>query len=74
MLDEIRLLDLFKIDTRPGSIVDPEAFQTFLKDRIRPPVSGIRVLDFHRADEIYRQAEPVKEELRRKLETIGRKP
>lgn len=197
--DNINLLDLFKIDTRPGSIVDPEAFQTFLKDRIgkdcfedldialsvtatdfwerelvvfdsgpliapimasaalpgvfppvkhenrllvdggiinpvpwdlisgqcglsiavdvtgtrkrpedgipgymdlifntfdimqanviknmrrvrdpdiyiRPPVSGIRVLDFHRADEIYRQAEPVKEELRRKLETIGRKP
>lgn len=29
-----------------------------------------RVLDFYRSEEIYKQAEPVKEELRRKLEKI----
>jgi len=37
---------------------------------LRPPVAGIRVLDFHKADAVYRQAEPVKDELRRKLEKV----
>lgn len=37
---------------------------------LKPPVTGVRVLDFHRAEEIYKQAEPVKEELRRRLEKI----
>ncbi len=37
---------------------------------LQPPVTGIRVLDFHKADAIYKQAEPVKEELRRKLEKV----
>lgn len=35
---------------------------------LRPPVSDIRVLDFHKAEEIYRQAEPIKDELKRRLE------
>ena len=37
---------------------------------LRPPVAGIRVLYFHKADAVYRQAEPVKDELRRKLEKV----
>ncbi len=37
---------------------------------LQPPVAGIRVLDFHKAAAIYRQAEPVKDELRRKLDKV----
>jgi NTE family protein len=37
---------------------------------LKPPVTGMRVLDFYRSEEIYKQAEPVKEELKRKLEKI----
>ena len=35
---------------------------------LRPPITGIRVLDFHKAESVYRQAEPVKDELKRALE------
>jgi NTE family protein len=34
---------------------------------IQPELHGIRTLQFHRADEIYRQAQPAKEELKRRL-------
>lgn len=37
---------------------------------LQPPVSGVRVLDFHKAEKIYEQAEPIKDELKRKLEKI----
>lgn len=37
---------------------------------LEPPLIGIRTLDFHRAQEIYSQAEPVKDELKRKLEEL----
>lgn len=37
---------------------------------LQPPVTGIRVLDFHKAKEIYEQAAPVKDELKRKIEKI----
>ena len=37
---------------------------------LQPPVKDIRVLDFHKAEEIYKQAAPVKEELKRKIEQI----
>ena len=35
---------------------------------IKPELSDFRTLHFHKADEIYRQAQPAKEELKRKLE------
>jgi len=34
---------------------------------IKPDLSGFRTLQFHKADDIYRQAQPAKEELKRKL-------
>ncbi len=37
---------------------------------LQPPVTGIRVLDFHKAQEIYEQAAPVKDELKRKIEKV----
>lgn len=42
-----------------------------------PPLTGIRTLDFHRAQEIYDQAAPVKESLKRKLDKVyghGKQP
>ncbi len=50
--------------------------RTILRQKMnrRPPdvyleveIQGVRVLEFHRAEEIYRQAQPVKERLRREL-------
>lgn len=35
---------------------------------LRPPVKDVRVLDFHRAQEIYEQAQPVKDTLKRALD------
>jgi len=35
---------------------------------IQPELHGIRTLQFHRADEVYRQSQPAKEELKRRLE------
>ena len=35
---------------------------------IKPELSDFRTLHFHKADEIYRQAQPAKDELKRKLE------
>ncbi len=35
---------------------------------IRPELRGIRVLEFYRSEEIYRQAAPAKEELKRRLD------
>ena len=34
---------------------------------VKPPLRGIRTLQFYKADEIYRQVQPAKEELKRKL-------
>jgi len=34
---------------------------------VRPELSGVRTLEFYKADEIYRQAQPAKEELKRRL-------
>ena len=42
---------------------------------IKPELHGIRTLQFNRADEVYRQAQPAKEELKRRLtEELGRFP
>ena len=42
---------------------------------VKPELRGFRTLEFYKADEIYRQAQPAKEELKRKLteklESIG---
>ena len=34
---------------------------------VKPDLRGFRTLQFYKADEIYRQAQPAKEELKRKL-------
>jgi NTE family protein len=34
---------------------------------IKPELRGFRTLQFHKADEIYQQAQPAKEELKRQL-------
>ena len=34
---------------------------------VKPPLRGIRTLQFYKADEIYQQVQPAKEELKRKL-------
>ena len=34
---------------------------------IKPEVHDVRILEFNRADEVYHQAQPAKEELKRKL-------
>ncbi|MDJ0930249.1 MAG: patatin-like phospholipase family protein [Breoghania sp.] len=47
-----------KLKTRPPDIL------------IRPDIDGFRVLNFLKADEILRAAEPVKDEVRRKLEGL----
>lgn len=35
-----------------------------------PPISDIQVMDFHRAEEIYRQGSQIKDEFRRQLESL----
>ena len=37
---------------------------------VKPELRGFRTLQFYKADEIYRQAQPAKEELKRKLEQL----
>jgi NTE family protein len=37
---------------------------------IKPELGDFRTLHFHKADEIYRQAQPAKEELKRRLEEM----
>ena len=56
-------------------IMQANVIHNMLKNRepsiyLEPPVTGIRVLDFHKAESIYNQALPVKDDLKRQLEKL----
>lgn len=38
---------------------------------LKPPLTGVRVLDFHRAQAVYEQAEPIKDELKRQIAALS---
>ena len=61
-------------DIMQNAIIKEKRTRTPPDIYIKPQVTGVDILDFYKAEEVYKQAEPARDALRKKLAAVFKDP